>query len=436
MLRQLSSVWGLLLSTFFMLAATGLSFVVVPLRAQLEGWSPTTIGFFGAAYAAGFMAGCFFTPKLVLRVGHVRVYAVLSAVLCMSVLLHSVYVNVPIWLVARALGGFALAGVYMVVESWLNEQATNETRGSVFSIYMIVNMVGLVSGQFLLISGDPATTVLFILSGVLYAAAVIPTGLSNASSPQPLTEATLDLRELLTNSPVAVIGAVVAGAVWGSWSFHAAIYAADGGLAQSNIAFMLVAAMAGGVLFQFPIGKISDVIDRRIVIIGVSFACALISGVLVLVQPDNGFALYALVFCFGGTFMPIYSLVVAHGNDYADPADFVEVSSGLLIVYGVGTMIGPVATGVLMDAVGRHGLFASVGVVLIVLVFFAAFRLTQRGAAPEEERIDFNYAPTLPNAVTTESYLLDPRSDEDAYSSYEIDAEENALSAKSSDVAV
>jgi len=425
MLRQILPVYGLMLSTFFMLSASGLAFTLVPLRAQLEGWSPTTIGLLGAAYAAFFMAGCIFTPKMVLRVGHVRVFAVVASLLCMSVLIHAVFVNIPAWVIARGMGGFALAGAYMVIESWLNEQATDANRGSLFSIYMIINMGGLMAGQFLLVVDSPATTVLFILAGILYACSVIPTGLSNASSPKPLSAARLDIRKLFTNSPVAMLGALAIGMVFGSWNFHAPVYASTIGLSDAGIASMMAIVMLGGAVLQFPIGRISDRFDRRYMLIVAGLASIGVAAIVVISQPTSGWLLYGLMFLFGGAFMPVYSLVVAHGNDHADPAEFVQISSGLLITYGVGSMIGPVAAGLLIEAMGRNGLFLTVIAVFSLFVIFTAFRLTRRDAVPEEERIDYNYAPPVPSAITPESFQLDPRSDEELYSSFEPDDDES-----------
>lgn len=433
MLRQVLPISGLLLSTFLLLAATGLSSVVLPLRAQLEGWSPSTIGWLGAFYAAFFMLGCLYVPRMVLRVGHVRTYGVLAAMLCMSVLLHSLVVNIPAWMLARGLGGFALAGTYMVIESWLNEQASNETRGKIFSIYMLVNMGGLVAGQFLLITGDPATTVLFITAGVLYAAAVIPTGLTNAVSPQPLNESQLNIKKLIANSPVAMFGALATGYVFGSWNFQSAIYARDAGLTDTGIATMLAIAMIGGAVMQFPLGWASDRTDRRYVILAAVIGCVAISILFFVLEPGDGPLLFGMMFLFGGFFMPIYSLVVAYGNDHAEPSEFVEVSSGLLMVYGVGSMIGPVAAGWMMDAFGRNGLFLSVLCVLIPFIIFISYRITTRDAVPEEDRIDYNYAVSGSGMATPESIQLDPRSEESEYSSYEetenLEDQQNATAA-------
>ncbi|MGB7432912.1 MAG: MFS transporter [Ahrensia sp.] len=419
MLRQIIPITGLLLSTFLLLAGVGLTSVVLPLRAQLEGWSTSTIGWLGACFAAFFMLGCLLVPRMVLRVGHVRTYAVLAAMLCISVLLHSLFINIPLWMLARGLGGFALAGTYMVIESWLNEQASNETRGKIFSVYMLVNLSGLVAGQFLLVTGDPATTVLFVLAGLLYATAVIPTGLTNAVSPRPLSQNKLDIKKLFANSPVAMFGALGIGFVYGGWNFQSAIYARDAGLTDTGIATMLAITMAGGACFQFPLGWISDRTDRRYVILAAVAGCVVVAGLLYLLAPEGGPLLFGLMFVFGGFFMPIYSLVVAYGNDHADPSEFVEISSGLLVVYGIGSMIGPVVAGWMMDVFGRNGLFLSVLCALLPLIVFIIIRITIRDAVPEEDRIDYNFAPPGTGLVTPERFNLDPRSDESEYSSYE-----------------
>lgn len=415
MLRSILPVSGLLLSTFLLLAGSGLANVLLPLRAAFEGWSPVTIGWLGAAYSAAFMAGCILIPRLVLRVGHVRVYSVVAAMLCISLLAHSLLVTVPAWIVFRAIGGFALAGAYMVVESWLNEQATNETRGTVFSVYMLINMVGLMAGQFMLVLADPAVSTLFVLAGLVYASAVIPTGISNASSPKPLAQVKLDIRKLFMNSPVAMIGALCIGANFGAWSFQGPIYGSQAGLSEAQLAFMLAIAMIGGAVLQFPIGMASDRIDRRLVLVFASTATMVVSAAMIILSPTNLTVLYIGMFLFGGFFMPLYSVAVAHGNDHADPDEFVEISSGLLIIYGIGSMVGPLMAGSIMSLIGRDGFFVNVMIVFVPFCLFTLYRMSKRKAVPDEERVGFDYTPPL-NTITPESYQFDPRSEEAEYS--------------------
>ncbi|MBO6637956.1 MAG: MFS transporter [Roseitalea sp.] len=413
MLRNIVPVTGLMLSTFFLLAGSGLTGITLPLRAGLEGWSPVVIGWIGFGYALSFTAGCVVVPRMVRRVGHVRVYAVLATLLAMSLLFHALIVHPLAWIAFRGVAGFALAGAYMVVESWLNEKATNESRGQIFSFYMIMNMVGMMAGQFMVLLGDPATTTLFIIAALLYAMAVIPTGLSNAVSPQPLTQVTLDLRKLYRNSPAAMVGMLMTGIIAGIWNFQAPVFAEQIGLSSNQIPLMLALAMISGAVFQLPLGRASDRMDRRYVMI---FAGVVGVGCAIAYQIVPGAAsapgIFITVFVLGAVLFPIYSLVVAHANDYAEPSEFVEISSGLLVVNGAGAMIGPLLSGFLIVGLGPGGFFLSLAIAFAVFAGYAAWRITQRQAAPAEEMTDYTYMPAT-RSQTPETFNLDPRSDEE-----------------------
>lgn len=411
MFRHVLPVTGLLLSTLLLLVGSGLTGVLLPLRAGAEGWGPVTIGWMGFFYAAMFMAGCIIVPKLVARVGHVRVYAVLATLLSMSMLLHALFVDALAWTLLRGIAGFSLAGSYMVVESWLNEQTPNESRGHVFSFYMLANLVGLMGGQALLVTGDPQTTVLFMVAALFYAAAVIPTGLSNAVSPRPLTQANLDLKAIYRNSPVAFAGVFSTGFTFGSWNFQAPVYADILGLSDAEIATMLIVAMIGGMLAQFPLGRMSDRMDRRYVMIGASLFGIALSVMLMVWQEPSITALLVMMFFFGGVLMPLYSIVVAHANDHAAPGDFVKLSSGLLIIYGTGNMIGPLVSGFLIENMGPSGLFFAMTCAYVLFTLYTAWRIARRRAVPEDERTDFSPTPVA-RSQTPEVFTLDPRADE------------------------
>jgi MFS family permease len=413
MILQLRPIAGLLISTFFLLIGSGLTGILLPLRAGLEGWSPLTIGFMGAFYAACFVAGCVYIPWLVRRIGHVRVYAVMAAMLAISLMAHAVFVNIPVWFFLRGVAGFALSGAYMVVESWLNERASNESRGFVFSSYMVTNTVGLMIGQFLLVTSDPALTTLFIFAAMSYAAAVIPTGVSPAISPQPPAEVKVDLRRLYSMSPVATIGALVTGFTFGAWSYQAPVYGSLLGYSSSQIAVMLVVAMLGGVVLQFPLGRASDKMDRRYVMLACTFVGILVSGILTFYEPTTNLTLFVTMFLFGGVLMPLYSLVVSHANDHAEPGAFVETSSSLLIVYAVGSMIGPIIAGLLIGFMGSSGLFSAIHIGFIAFAIFTILRLKVADAPSEEERGEFAYT-SFGRTQTPEMYQLDPRSDEES----------------------
>ncbi|KXF79451.1 MFS transporter [Paramesorhizobium deserti] len=411
MAGQILSIAALLFSTFLMLVGGGLAGILLPLRAGLEGWSPTTIGWIGTTYALAFTAGCLIVPRLVRRVGHVRVFSVLLTLLSMSLLLHALVIESVAWMLFRAIAGFSLAGGYMIVESWLNERVTNDTRGMVFSIYMIVSMMGLLIGQYILPFGNPATQTLFIICALIYAAALIPTALSNAQSPKPLTQVSLDLKALYRRSPAAVVGSLIAGIIAGSWNFLAAIYGEQIGLSTLGIATMLATAMIGGAIFQYPLGRASDFVDRRYVMVVAGIIGLVLSTMMVLVHPGPGWTIYLLMFLFGSVLYPIYSLNVAHANDSADPSEFVEVSSGLLIVYGIGSMTGPQVAGRLMDAVGPSGFFITMAACFALYGAHALWRIQRRSLAiAADQKPDFQFQASEIQP-TPETMQLDPRSE-------------------------
>lgn len=408
MASSIVPIASLLLSAFFMLLASGLSGYLIPLRAVQEGWSTFEISMIGTGYAIAFTAGCLIVPRLVLRVGHVRVFAVLAALMSISLLMHALVVDSLAWIAFRGLAGFSIAGGYMVIESWLNERVTNETRGTVFSIYMVVAMLALMAGQFMVPLGDPMTATLFMVCAIIYALALMPTGLSSAQSPQPLTQVSVDVRGLYHKSPAAVVGAMLAGVISGSWHNLAPVFAQTNGLSTATGATMLAIAMIGGALFQIPLGRLSDRMDRRymMMVAGIIGTCMCLFTLLV---GTSTLLLFLLsMFLLGSVLFPIYSLVVAHANDFAQADEFVSVSSGLLIVYGVGTMLGPPISGVLMDQFGSRALFAVIGASFAAYGGYAYYRTFRRPQAEEEERVDFQAIPVA-RAQTPQTYELDPR---------------------------
>ncbi len=426
MTSHLLPIMALLSSTFLMLVGGGLSGILLPIRASLEGWSPTTIGWIGTAYAICFTAGCIITPRLVRRVGHVRVYAVLTTLLAMTLLLHALFVHPLAWMVIRGIAGFALAGSYMVIESWLNERVTNENRGLVFSIYMIVSMSGLIAGQYTLPLSDPALPTLFIVGALFYCLALLPTALSSAQSPRPLTQVSLNLTGLFKNSPAAVVGSFLAGVIAGNWHYMAPIYGQMTGLNSAGVATMLASAMLGGVVFQFPLGWASDKIDRRLVMVFAGIVGVGVSLFMVVSAPTSNWLIFAGMFLFGSVLFPIYSLNVAHANDFAQPEDFVRISSGLLIVYGLGNMTGPQLGGRLIDGIGSTGFFIAMAISFSLYGGYALWRTLRRAAIDPEDRSDFQMI-ALPRQQTPETFQLDPRIEDVPEDQKQKDAKDSPL---------
>lgn len=398
------------MSAFFMLAAGGLAGYLIPLRAVQEGWSTFQISLIATGYAIAFTLGCIITPRLVLRVGHIRVFAVLAALMSISLLMHALVLNSVAWIFFRGIAGFSIAGGYMVIESWLNERVTNETRGAVFSVYMAVSMIAVMTGQFIVPFGDPGAASLFMVCAIIYALALMPTGLSSAQSPQPLTQVNVDLKGLYLKSPAAAVGSLLAGIVSGTWHNLAPVFAEQNGLTTTQGATMLAAAMVGGAVFQIPLGRYSDRVDRRYMMTFAGAIGAFFCAIAIAAGTSNIYVFLAAVFLLGSVLFPIYALNVAHANDFAEPDEFVTVAGGLLIIYGVGTMVGPLIAGAAMDRFGSPSLFAVIGTAFVLYGSYAFYRTFRRPQADDEERTDFQAIP-IPRTQTPQTYELDPRVD-------------------------
>ncbi len=410
MRAQFVPILSLLISTFLLMAGAGLAGIVLPVRGSIEGWSNWEIGLLGTGYAIAFTLGCLIAPRIVRRAGHVRTFCSLAALLAITALLHGLFVHPLTWILIRGMAGFALAGSYMVIESWLNERVTNETRGRIFSLYMIVSMTAMMTGQFIMPLSDPALTVPFMVCAIFFAAAVIPNALSRQAHPKPLTQVKLDLPAIFRNSPAAVVGVFMGGILAGAWTNMAPVFGNEIGFSTAEIATLLVVTMAGGAVFQFPLGRLSDRLDRRLVMTVAGAVGVVVATLAIGLSSTQASVVFALAFCLGGVIYPAYSLSVAHANDYADAADFVKVSGGLLIVYGFGTMIGPLLAAWLMEAQGPMGIFIATGSAHALFAAYALWRTFRRQAVPAEEREDFRNLP-LARTQTPATLALDPRAE-------------------------
>ncbi|WP_370193580.1 MFS transporter [Aurantimonas coralicida] len=428
---QILPIAALLASTFFLMAGAGLMGILLPVRGSIEGWSSYQIGAFGTSYAIAFTVGCFVMPVIVRSAGHVRTFASLAALLAISVLLSGVLIDPLAWIVFRAMAGFALAGTYMVVESWLNERVTNESRGKIFSIYMVVTMAAMMGGQYVMPLSRPELTIPFMLCAILFALAVITTALSRAASPKPLTSVKIDVGLIFRNSPVAAVGVLLAGIMSGGWNNMAPVFGQKIGLSTTEIATLVVVAMAGGIVFQVPLGRFSDRMDRRYVMTaaGLIGFIAAVLGVYVDAMPWGATVYFVVAFILGGIVYPSYSLAVAHANDYAADEDFVKISSGLLILYGVGTMIGPIYAAFLMESFGPEGMFQAVGTSAVAYAAYSYYRTYRREALPVDERADFQTVP-LARTQTPTSFTLDPRAEASITAEEELAASDEAEAAE------
>ncbi|SEB56209.1 Predicted arabinose efflux permease, MFS family [Nitratireductor aquibiodomus] len=412
MLSPLGSIIALLLGTAFLLTGSGLHGLLLPLRGQMEGFPTASLGALGAAWAAGFVAGCFVAPRIVRRAGHVRAFGAFAASGAIIALLTGMWVDPAGWVILRIFTGFTMAGAFMVIESWLNEKSTNENRGTVFGIYMMLTYGSLTAGQMTVAFGDVSSTILFMTTGILFCMALIPTAVSKAVSPEPLTQASLDLKGLYVNSPVAFLGCVLVGIANGAWGTLGAVYGGQIGISTLQIATMMSIAVLAGAALQLPAGRLSDRMDRRFVISGAAFGSGLVGLLILLTAPRDGIYVIAMTGVYGAFAYTLYSIIVAHANDHASPEDFVKVASGLLFLYGFGTMIGPLIGGVLMEIMPPESLFLITALAHFGLGAYALLRISQRAPVPVDEREAFKTLPAE-RAVTPQAAVLDPRSDTD-----------------------
>ncbi|MCJ7996030.1 MFS transporter [Rhizobium cremeum] len=393
MLASLASIASLMLSTLLMMAGFGLMNFLLPIRSIDEGWSTFTISVIATAYTFGFTLSCIVTPIFVRRVGHVRVFTALLTLLTVSVLLCSLLVDWRAWMLFRGLAGFAIAGAYLLIESWLNERVTNENRGAIFSVYMITSLSGSIGGQYLVPLGDPRGTELFIVCALLFCLALFPTALSTAQSPAPIAEAKFDLKRLLTRSPVAFFGSLLSGALSGTWGSLGGVYSQNVGMTTAQGATLLAALLAGGAIAQMPLGRLSDFIDRRLVMIG-SGIFGMTACLAMMIFGGSPVALYIAGFFVGTVLYPVYALNVAHANDMAEPDEYVKISSAIMILYGLGTVTGPLMGGTLMEYFGPNGLIWFLATAFALYAGYAGFRMLRRPSSEgPAEKTDFQSKP-------------------------------------------
>ncbi|MCD4513027.1 MFS transporter [Brucella pseudogrignonensis] len=409
-MRIYIQVLALLCGTAFLLMASGLHGLLLPLRGGLEGFSVASLGMLGTTWAGGFVAGCIFAPRLVRRVGHVRAFGCFAASAAIIALLSGIYIDAISWIILRTFTGFSMAGAFMVIESWLNERATNESRGKIFGLYMMVNYGATMSGQMMVANGDIRSDHLFMITGILFCLALIPTAMSTAVSPKPLTEVQLDLKALYRNSPAAFVGCILIGIANGAWGTLGAVFGAKSGISTTEIALMVSVTIAAGALMQIPVGRISDLIDRRYVLAGVASLAAFVGLMAFIIGPSNGKVIIIMTGCYGALAYALYPVAVAHANDHASAESFVKVSSGLLLLYGFGTMLGPLLAAAAMDIFWPSGLFAITALSHISITAYALFRSRKRASVPQAEKEQFKSMPSVKSA-TPEAMNLDPRAE-------------------------
>jgi len=400
------------MATAILLVGNGLLGTLIPIRAGYEGFATITVGVIGSFYFAGFLAGCFATPHIVQRAGHIRSFATFCGLAAAAPLVHAMSSDPATWALMRVLTGICFAGLYMVIESWLNEQSTNDTRGRIFAVYLAVNLTALAGGQLMLNAADSTGFVLFAICSILTSLALVPVAMTTSVQPMPIQSTRINIWNLYALSPVGLVGSFVVGVTNAPFWTLAPLYAMESGLGESGIAAFMLTAIVGGAAAQWPIGRISDRMDRRRVIVALCIGAA--AGELALFGAGisgNTVAIMLSGVLFGVFALTLYSVCVAHMNDHGQSESFVSISGGLLVVYSVGAIVGPTAASFSVASFGISSIFVLPAIVHLLFAGYTAYRIASTPAIPEEQRADFVAVPfPQVHPLPTE---LDPRAAED-----------------------
>ena len=414
MFQVLSRSWALLLGMMLLMVGNGLQGTLLGVRGGIEGFSTFNMSIVMSAYFAGFLGGSRLAPKMIRRVGHVRVFAALASFISAILILYPAFAHPVAWVLGRVVIGFCFSGVYVTAESWLNNSADNTNRGKTLSVYMIVQMFGIVCAQVLLVMGDAGGYALFIVASVLVSISFAPILLSISPTPAFETTKPMPLKTLIETSPLGCFGMFLLGGVFSAQFGMSAVYGMAAGLTIVQISMFVSSIYVGALLMQYPIGWFSDYIDRRVVILIV----AAVGGVMSLVGFlfDHYFgALLVAAFVIGGTSNPLYSLLIAYTSDYLEADNMAAASGGLIFINGMGAIMGPLVMGWMMDVFGTQTFFMVIAVLMLTLTGYAGYRMTQRSRDGIE---DGAYAAVMPSAspvaveVASEYYIETSLDDE------------------------
>lgn len=396
MLQVFAGSWPLLLGIFMLMVGNGLQGTLLGVRGGIEGFSTTAMSVVMSAYFVGFLFSARATPELIRRVGHVRVFAAMGSLISAALVLFPVMVEPWAWTILRVIVGFCFCGVYITAESWLNNASANETRGKALAIYMVVQMTGIITAQYLLTLGDPSGFILFIVPSVLVSISFAPILLSVSPTPAFETTRPMSLPQLFRVSPLGCVGMFLIGSVFAAMFGMSAVYGTLAGLSVPQISLFVASFYVGGVLLQIPIGWVSDRMDRRVLVMIVAAAGG-IAGVMGTVFAGSFAVTLAAGFLIGGMTNPLYSLLLAYTNDYLERDQMASASGGMLFINGVGAILGPLSVGPVMEVMGPRGYFLFMGAVLALLAAYAGWRMTRRSRADFEDQ-GASYAPVMPSA--------------------------------------
>ena len=384
MLQVLFRVWALLIGILLIMLGNGMHFTLIGLRGGIEGFSATELAIVTSGYFMGFLSGARFTPLLIRRVGHVRVFAALGSFMSAGLIAFTLLAEPWVWTLLRVLIGFCMSGIYVAAESWLNNAATNETRGKVLSAYMIAQTLGIIGAQGLLTLGDAGTAVLFIGASILVSISFAPILLSVAPTPTVEVTRPMSLRNLFSSSPLSAAGIFLLGGLYATQSGMGAVFGTQIGMSADSIALFVAVLFAGALVLQYPFGWLSDRMDRRKLILGAAVVGAASCG-LGWITGGNQWGLMVAAFFAGGVTTPLYALFLAYTNDFLSAEEMPAASGGLVFTFGLGAIAGPLITGWAMQGFGPFAFWLVLAATFGVVALYALYRMTQRLSVPVAE---------------------------------------------------
>ncbi|MEM7070836.1 MAG: MFS transporter [Pseudomonadota bacterium] len=392
MFEGLKSLWPLLLGVWLIIFGSALQNTLIGYRASLEGFTYTYIGIIFTANYVGFFIGSIIAPRMVVKAGHVRVFAAMTATASAISLLQAVVINPEFWALSQFVVGLCFATMYVVAESWLNDAADNMYRGQIMSSYMLVVLVGKMAGYYLFSVASPQSFILFSYVSILISLSVVPMLLSAGRSPIIEIQERVSVIAIFKISSSAFVVVLASQIFVGMFNSLGPVYAHELGLDSLNVSHFMALFVLGGLILQWPIGAFSDKIDRRKVIIVASLISLLTCFLAIFI--NHFWVVLLCVFLLGAFAHPLYSLGIAHSNDFLSPSQRVSASATLILLASIGSAIGPMMGSSSMDYIGSNGLFVAASIPFIIIIMWLAWRISQRSAVPEDMRSDIVHIPT------------------------------------------
>ncbi len=401
--KTILSTWPIFAGILLLVLGNGLQATLLGVRGALIGFDTATLSIVLATYYVGYLSGCIITPKLIKNVGHIRVYAAFASCASAVALIYTLSDSPIAWAILRGLNGFSFAAIFIISESWLNATSTKKNRGQVLSIYMVTVFIALTGAQLLLNVADPTGYQLFVLNSVVLSLAIIPLSLSKRPQPKYEAPKSVSISHLIKLAPLGILGCFVAGMTSTTFLVIAPIYGVNSGMTPKDVSFFMAMLVISGMLLQYPVGWLSDKIDRRKVLAIILFGICLAGTAAGMLTMHNvTYFDYLAITLMSGLMLTIYSVSATHVNDRLNEEEIVQASATLILINGTGALIGPIIVGSAMSLFGQTTFFFMPPIFCLITLVFAMFRIGFTDAVAPEDRGDYIALPDKPSYITAQ----------------------------------